>query len=256
MIVAPLGERLRLISCLNLQQRFLLHIQCLIPCGCPHGTWKGVGAVESKPRLHDAHYLECSPAHVVREMGRVSKHKRIKACDPFYKGPRRIDPKYVLSKIRNHASLSLQMICRCDLSYTFFPFLTLLRNDDLPPETPDDQPMPKTLSRLLKSGQQISTQASKSKKKPVISSNSQKHISGKESAEYGRNKRRGTATKQMDDAHDGSVKNERRPMLKRQRGESLKAYLERIDVESNERMMEAFRKSRKQSDRRKRYIQR
>ena len=60
----------------------------------------------------------------------------------------------------------------------------------------------------------------------------------------------------MDDAHDGSVKNERRPMLKRQRGESLKAYLERIDVESNERMMEAFRKSRKQSDRRKRYIQR
>ena len=43
-------------------------------------------------------------------------------------------------------------------------------------------------------------------------------------------------------------------MFKRQRGESLKAYLERIDVESNARIMEAYRRSRKQSDRRKRYV--
>ena len=42
-------------------------------------------------------------------------------------------------------------------------------------------------------------------------------------------------------------------MFKRQRGESLKAYLERIDIESNARIMEAYRKSRGKSERRKRY---
>ena len=38
----------------------------------------------------------------------------------------------------------------------------------------------------------------------------------------------------------------------RREGETLKAYLERIDVETNARIMESFRKNRKMSDRRKR----
>ena len=63
----------------------------------------GVGRGQPKPRLQGVHHLEYCPAHVAIAsspadqdigMGRVSKHKRIKACDPFYKGPRRVDPRY------------------------------------------------------------------------------------------------------------------------------------------------------------------
>ena len=58
----------------------------------------------------------------------------------------------------------------------------------------------------------------------------------------------------VNDTKGSSAKGEREPVFKRQRGESLKAYLERIDVESNARIMEAYRRSRKQSDRRKRCV--
>ena len=40
--------------------------------------------------------------------------------------------------------------------------------------------------------------------------------------------------------------------FQRREGETLKAYLERIDVESNARIMESFRKNRRMSDRRRR----
>lgn len=123
------------------------------------------------------------------------------------------------------------------------------RNDDLPPEAPDDQPMPKTLSRLLKRGQQI-TQTGKQRNK----TNSQKYTHGQES-EFSRKKTNGPV-EQTIEAKGGSAKDKQVPMFKRQRGESLKAYLERIDVESNARVMEAYRRSRKQSDRRKRCVQR
>ena len=43
----------------------------------------------------------------------------------------------------------------------------------------------------------------------------------------------------------------REPMFQRRKGESLKAYFERIDVEANSHIMESFRKERKSSDRRK-----
>lgn len=129
-------------------------------------------------------------------------------------------------------------------------FFFFTRNDDLPPEAPDDQPMPKTLSRLLRSGQQI-TQTSRQRKK----TNSQEHTlsPGKESTGLGR-KRKKRPVEQTVDAKGGSVKDEREPLFKRERGESLKAYLERIDVESNARIMEAYRRSRKQSNRRKRCV--
>jgi len=41
--------------------------------------------------------------------------------------------------------------------------------------------------------------------------------------------------------------------FQRCKGETLKAYLERIDVESNARIMECFRKNRRMSDRRRRW---
>ena len=126
----------------------------------------------------------------------------------------------------------------------------LSRNDDLPPEAPDDQPMPKTLSRLLRSSQQIS-QTSKPRKRQI---NSLEHVSGKESELTGKKKK--GAVEKANDSKDGSVREgeQREPVFKRQRGESLKAYLERIDVESNARIMEAYRRNRKQSDRRKRCV--
>ena len=49
-------------------------------------------------------------------------------------------------------------------------------------------------------------------------------------------------------------KGKEQPMFKRQKGESLKAYLERIDIESNARIMEAYRKTRGKRERRKRCV--
>ena len=79
--------------------------------------------------------------------------------------------------------------------------------------------------------------------------------SGSKESELTRRRRKGQIEKGNDANSGGSVtkgEQQEQPMFKRQRGESLKAYLERIDVESNARIMEAFRRSRKQSDRRKR----
>lgn len=55
-----------------------------------------------------------------------------------------------------------------------------------------------------------------------------------------------------DEKGEGSSSQEG-PMFRKRRGENLKSYLERIDVEANSRIMEAYRKSRKPSERRKRY---
>lgn len=56
------------------------------------------------------------------------------------------------------------------------------------------------------------------------------------------------AVTSLKESDDDGVKFERR------RGETLKSYLERIDVESNERIMEAHRKNGKMSERRKRLV--
>ena len=50
---------------------------------------------------------------------------------------------------------------------------------------------------------------------------------------------------------EGREKSEDGAMFKRRKGEGLKSYLERIDVEANARIMEAHRKNRKLSERRK-----
>lgn len=42
--------------------------------------------------------------------------------------------------------------------------------------------------------------------------------------------------------------------FQRRKGESLKAYLERLDVESNAKIMESYKRSRRVSDRRRRYV--
>ena len=42
--------------------------------------------------------------------------------------------------------------------------------------------------------------------------------------------------------------------FQRRKGESLKAYLERLDVESNAKIMESYKRDRRMSDRRRRYV--
>lgn len=122
------------------------------------------------------------------------------------------------------------------------------RIDDLPPDAPDDQPMPKTLSRLLKSSQQITVHSSKAlQKKKASSCNNFRQESDSRDKESSRKESEGVSAR----VGDGQ-KRDQEPVFKRQRGESLKAYLERIDIESNARLMEAYRKSRGKSDRRKR----
>lgn len=61
-----------------------------------------------------------------------------------------------------------------------------------------------------------------------------------------------TSLKDEDDFKEiGEVKKEG-PMFTRRKGETLKSYLERMDIEANAKIMEAYRKNRKPSDRRKR----
>ena len=52
---------------------------------------------------------------------------------------------------------------------------------------------------------------------------------------------------------EGGEKSKEGPMFSKRKGESLKSYLERVDMEANAQIMEAFRKSRKPSERRRRY---
>ena len=120
--------------------------------------------------------------------------------------------------------------------------------------------MPKTLIRLLKSGQQIQAHSGgkqlSSRKKPSLNSSNSKGDDRKSSvndngaAVSSRRKGQRDISKRSDDGG----KKDGQPPLKRQKGESLKAYLERIDVESNARIMDAYRKSRVQSERRKRCV--
>ena len=49
----------------------------------------------------------------------------------------------------------------------------------------------------------------------------------------------------------GSQEMESGLTFQRRKGETLKAYLERIDVESNARIMECFQRNRRMSDRRR-----
>ena len=113
--------------------------------------------------------------------------------------------------------------------------------------------MPKTLSRLLRSSQQI---AAAGKKKKVTSNNGGAQGQFEDCGRTSSRKDDGLS-KSADDGRrrrSNQDRGEQELTFKRKNGESLKAYLERIDIESNSRMMEAHRKSRVQSERRKRYM--
>ena len=56
------------------------------------------------------------------------------------------------------------------------------------------------------------------------------------------------------DSKERVKKCEEHPMFTKRKGETLKSYLERVDMEASARIMEAFRKNRKPGDRRKRYL--
>lgn len=53
-------------------------------------------------------------------------------------------------------------------------------------------------------------------------------------------------------SHSGKEKEA--PMFERQKGESVRDFFDRVDVEANVRIMESYRANRKMSDRRKRYF--
>ena len=55
------------------------------------------------------------------------------------------------------------------------------------------------------------------------------------------------------DDGEGGESSKKGPVFTKRKGESLKSYLERLDMEANAQIMEAYRKSRKPSERRRRY---
>ena len=134
----------------------------------------------------------------------------------------------------------------------------LHRVDNLPPEAPDDQPVPKTLSRLLKAGKQLSNNRRKKKSASDSADPRRGHLEGAEEGEETSSKKKLVGKRSLKGEVDSvsviDEENDRKPLFKRQKGESLKAYLERIDIESNARIMEAYRKSRGKSERRKRCV--
>ena len=117
---------------------------------------------------------------------------------------------------------------------------------DLCPENEDDQPVPKTLLRLMRRAEDIEkknkTKKSESAGTKTDSGSNQPASSG-DCVTNRRGKRKVEA--------EGEVR--KGPMFSKRKGESLRSYLERVDMEANAKIMETFRKNRKPSDRRKRY---
>ena len=109
---------------------------------------------------------------------------------------------------------------------------------DLCPENEDDQPVPKSLVQLMKKVKEVKKMAKKKKKRR----GSLSHTAGQGSAEPTLSEQHNRANKQ---------KKEEEPMFLKREEESLRSYLERVDMEANARIMETFRKNRKPSDRRK-----
>lgn len=120
----------------------------------------------------------------------MSRYKRIKACDPFYKGTRKTETGVNLC----------------------------------PASGDDEQPVPKTLVRLMKRAEALT-----GKKKAVRAVD----VTKPEQA----------ASTQPDQS------------FKRKDGESVKAYLNRIDVESNQHIMNLHKKNRKMREARKQYLE-
>lgn len=112
---------------------------------------------------------------------------------------------------------------------------------DLCPENEDDQPVPKSLIRLMKRAEDIkkTEEETKKRKKKAIAE------------EPG-----GGADTPVEDGDLRPKRKEKRreekgePAFTRRKGESLRNYLERIDIETNAKIMETFRKNRKPSERR------
>ena len=105
----------------------------------------------------------------------------------------------------------------------------------------DDQPVPKSLVRLMKRAESIKTLNNKEKSREEMQ---ESRGSGGESAATGQKPVVGGERKEGRGARE-------EPMFSKRKGESLKSYLERVDVEANARIMETFRKNRKPSERRK-----
>lgn len=188
-------------------------------------------------------------------MGRVSKRKKIKSCDPFYKGPRANPGRYFV---------------------LFFPILPHLatptfRMGDLPPDNDEDQPPPKSFLRFLRYNKQLeyktATQTS-SKTTPIstprrtkfkrktdavtVKSGEGPKPNGESAPDDASVSTQGSLVERLGISTAPSpAPGSRAAMFVRRPGESTRSYLERIDVESKNRLVDCFRKERKKSNKRK-----
>lgn len=149
---------------------------------------------------------------------------------------------------------------------------TKCRKGDLPPPNDDDQPVPKSFLRLLKYSDQVnsnkknpspkqqqqqqtksgfqSTKAKSGKRIPTAT-DSRKHLVPESVGSCIRDKKE--ATHDAGSAEAIPLPEGRSAMFVRRPGESTRAYLERIDMESEIRIAECFKKDKKKGDRRKRF---
>lgn len=118
------------------------------------------------------------------------------------------------------------------------------RKGDLPPPNDEDQPAPKTFLRLFRNSQSkpplpkttpTSTNPGKSKKKESEATS-------------------GESTRSKVPAPQAPPPEGRAVMFVRRPGESTRDYLERIDIESKNRIVDGFKKERKKSDKRKKLV--
>ena len=123
---------------------------------------------------------------------------------------------------------------------------------DQRPESVDDQPVPKSLVRLMKSAEQAKIDGKRRQRKGKRCESSPDTATALERSVFVPG---GGMTATPGGRGEASCNGSEEPMFQRQKGETLKAYFERIDIEANARIMESFRKSRKMSDRRQRYGQ-
>lgn len=149
---------------------------------------------------------------------------------------------------------------------------TKCRKGDLPPPNDDDQPVPKSFLRLLKYSDQVnsnkknpspkqqqqqqtksgfqSTKAKSGKRIPTAT-DSRKHLVPESVGSCIRDKKE--ATHDAGSAEAIPLPEGRSAMFVRRPGESTRTYLERIDMESEIRIAECFKKDKKKGDRRKRF---
>lgn len=109
----------------------------------------------------------------------------------------------------------------------------------------DEQPVPKSLIRLMKRAESVKKLKNKKRRSDEGMQEAKGSVVETGALEHRPGAGEGSREREGKEAGVG-------PMFSKRKGESLKSYLERVDMEANARIMETFRKNRKPSERRKR----